>query len=91
MFSFGKTRVFPVESSIPMPAATLRMTTPASSPESEPEASSWLQVVERKVAALRFGSVQIVVHEGRVTQIESTEKFRFQPRSASEASPRESE
>lgn len=52
---------------------------------SDPEVVSWLQVVERKVAALRFGSVQIVVHEGRVTQIESTEKFRFQSRPAGEA------
>ncbi len=37
----------------------------------------WLEVVRQKVAAMRFGSVQIVVHEGRVTQIESTEKTRF--------------
>lgn len=60
------------------------MTTTASSPESDPEISSWLQVVERKVAALRFGSVQIVVHEGRVTQIESTEKFRLPTRGNTE-------
>jgi hypothetical protein len=26
---------------------------------------------------MRFGSVQIVVHEGRVTQVESTEKTRL--------------
>ena len=37
----------------------------------------WLEVVRQKVAAMRFGSVQIVVHEGRVTQVESTEKTRF--------------
>jgi len=37
----------------------------------------WLEIVRQKVAAMRFGSVQIVVHEGRVTQIESTEKTRF--------------
>ncbi|MHB1080544.1 MAG: YezD family protein [Prosthecobacter sp.] len=37
----------------------------------------WLEVVRQKVAAMRFGSVQIVVHEGRVTQIENTEKTRF--------------
>jgi len=47
----------------------------------EPEIPSWLLVVKSKVSALRFGSVQIVVHEGRVTQIESTEKFRFQGQS----------
>jgi hypothetical protein len=40
--------------------------------------ADWLDVVQRKVDALRFGSVQIIVHEGRVTQIESLEKTRFQ-------------
>jgi hypothetical protein len=40
--------------------------------------ADWLDVVHRKVDALRFGSVQIIVHEGRVTQIESLEKTRFQ-------------
>ena len=43
--------------------------------ETEPE--SWLDIVRQKVEAMRFGSVQIVVHEGRVTQVESTEKTRL--------------
>jgi hypothetical protein len=38
---------------------------------------SWLQIVKSKVEAMRFGSVQIIVHEGRVTQVESTEKTRL--------------
>lgn len=38
---------------------------------------AWLDIVRRKVNAMRFGSVQIVVHEGRVTQVESTEKTRL--------------
>lgn len=42
-------------------------------------AESWLEVVRRKVAAIRFGSVQITVHEGRVTQVEAVEKTRFVP------------
>ena len=37
----------------------------------------WIDVVVSKVQALRFGSVQITVHDGRVTQIESLEKTRF--------------
>lgn len=37
----------------------------------------WLKIVEERVAALRFGTVQIVVHDGRVTQVESTERTRF--------------
>jgi len=41
-----------------------------------PEAD-WLEVVRRNVSNLRFGSVQITVHDGQVTQIESVEKTRF--------------
>lgn len=63
-----------------IPLLTLTMSTSDPIPTSDPEIAAWLQVVERKVAGLRFGSVQIVVHEGRVTQIESTEKFRLQSR-----------
>ena len=37
----------------------------------------WLEIVRQKVAAIRFGSVQITVHDGRVTQVESLEKTRF--------------
>ena len=38
---------------------------------------NWMEIVRRKVEAMRFGSVQVIVHEGRVTQVESTEKTRF--------------
>jgi hypothetical protein len=37
----------------------------------------WLEVVRRNVGQLRYGSVQITVHDGRVTQIESLERTRF--------------
>jgi hypothetical protein len=37
----------------------------------------WLELVRSRVSGLRFGVVQIVVHEGRVTQVESTERFRL--------------
>jgi hypothetical protein len=37
----------------------------------------WLTVVQDKVKSLRFGVVQIVVHEAKVTQIERTEKTRL--------------
>jgi len=50
-------------------------------------ADSWLEVVRRKVAAIRFGSVQITVHEGRVTQVEAVEKTRFVPEKAESAPP----
>jgi len=37
----------------------------------------WIEIVRRKIGTMRFGSVQIVVHEGRVTQVEATEKTRL--------------
>ena len=42
-----------------------------------PDTEPWLEIVRKKVDAMRFGSVQIIVHEGRVTQVESTEKTRL--------------
>lgn len=49
------------------------MKTPPSS-AAEP---TWLGVVREKVESLRFGVVQIVVHDGRVTLIERTEKTKL--------------
>lgn len=48
---------------------------------STPELTSadWIEVVIQKVSSLRFGSVQITVHDGKVTQVESVEKTRFVP------------
>ena len=37
----------------------------------------WLRIVRERVGGLRFGTVQIVIHEGRVTQVESTERTRL--------------
>jgi hypothetical protein len=37
----------------------------------------WIEIVRQKVESLRFGVVQLVVHDGRVTQIERTEKTRL--------------
>ncbi len=36
-----------------------------------------LDALTRLVSELRFGSIEIVVHEGRITQIERREKLRF--------------
>jgi len=38
---------------------------------------AWLEIVRQKVEGLRYGVVQIVVHDSRVTQIERTEKSRL--------------
>jgi hypothetical protein len=40
-------------------------------------APDWIGLVRQKVESLRFGVVQLVVHDGRVTQIERTEKIRL--------------
>jgi hypothetical protein len=48
-------------------------------PHDKREASAdWLELVREKVQSLRFGVVQIVVHDSKVTQIERTEKTRLQ-------------
>jgi hypothetical protein len=38
----------------------------------------WLKIVQNQVESLRFGVVQIVVHDGHVVQIEKTEKLRIE-------------
>jgi hypothetical protein len=38
---------------------------------------AWLSIVRRQVRSLRFGVVQIVVHNAQVVQIERTEKLRL--------------
>jgi hypothetical protein len=50
---------------------------PATSPVSENSEPEWLALVRAQVRGLRFGVVQLVVHDGRVTQIERTEKTRL--------------
>lgn len=52
----------PVASEIPAPA--------------EPS-PSWLRWLLPKLQSLRFGSVHLVVHDGRVTQVELTERTRL--------------
>ena len=37
----------------------------------------WERAVVEAIRSLRYGSVEIVVHEGRVVQIETREKVRF--------------
>jgi hypothetical protein len=47
-------------------------------PDKKQPSADWLELVREKVQSLRFGVVQIVVHDSRVTQIERTEKTRLQ-------------
>jgi len=41
----------------------------------------WIESIRQQVASLRFGVIQIVVHEGRVVQIDRTEKIRVESKS----------
>ena len=40
--------------------------------------SQFLDAISRARNGLRFGSIEITVHDGKVTQIERKEKIRFQ-------------
>ncbi len=37
----------------------------------------WIEIVREQVNSLRFGVVEIVVHESRVVQIQKTERVRL--------------
>ncbi|PDO10761.1 MAG: hypothetical protein BLM47_05335 [Candidatus Reconcilbacillus cellulovorans] len=39
----------------------------------------WVERIVRSLAGLKYGSVQITVHDGRIVQIDRTEKNRFDP------------
>jgi hypothetical protein len=52
-------------------------TTNSKQHDHSPSEQEWMDVVLGKIQNLRFGSVQITVHEGRVTLVESIEKTRF--------------
>lgn len=40
--------------------------------------SDWLAIVQKQVTSLRYGVVQITVHDGRVVQVETTERLRLE-------------
>ncbi|MFC5702932.1 YezD family protein [Cohnella faecalis] len=39
---------------------------------------NWLVRITEAVEGLKYGTVQIVVHDGRIVQIERTERFRYE-------------
>ena len=53
------------------------MSTASDHASDSPSFPDWLALVREKVEGLRYGVVQLVVHDGRVTQIERTEKTRL--------------
>lgn len=59
----------------PAPRPVRRAAAPAPSATVE----DWLAHVQHQLAGVRYGSLQIVVHDGRIMQVESTERIRLQP------------
>lgn len=49
----------------------------SSIPSSDNLSEPWIEIVRRQVRQLRFGVVQIVVHDSRVVQIDRTERTRL--------------
>ena len=45
--------------------------------QTEESLPAWLRLVGDQVRSLKFGNVQITVHDSRVVQIERVEKLRF--------------
>jgi len=46
------------------------------------ETDRWLSKVQEAVQGMKYGTVQIVVHDGRVVQIDRTERFRYEQSTA---------
>src|SRR5688572_27532234 len=44
---------------------------------SDQQTEEWVKLIREAVSSLRFGVVQIVVHNAKVVQIEKTEKVRL--------------
>lgn len=55
------------------------MTTPPLSNDAERHLEESLASVREALTGLRFGTVALTVHEGRVVQIDVTEKKRLKP------------
>ncbi len=45
--------------------------------DSTSDTPEWFALVRERVERVRYGVIELVVHDGRVTQIECTEKTRL--------------
>lgn len=74
-----------------MSTATARRTPPATAAKNDAASAEtaattpWLSVVAEKVENMKYGVVQIVVHDSKVVQIERTERTRFEVPSVSQS------
>lgn len=51
--------------------------TPPPAPAAGHATESWSSVVEEMLEGLRYGTIQLTVHDGRVVQIDRTERRRL--------------
>jgi hypothetical protein len=51
--------------------------TPIKGGGSDLNQANWLEIVREQVGSLKYGVVEIVVHDSQVTQIEKTERLRL--------------
>jgi hypothetical protein len=58
------------------------------SKETTVSSQEWLNMVVKHVKSLRYGVVEIVVHDGRVIQIEKTERTRLDKTAPGDSRPR---
>lgn len=47
----------------------------------QPSHAAWLRKIAKALQDIRYGSLEIVIHEGRIVQIERKEKIRLDPSS----------
>ena len=40
---------------------------------------TWVEIIKEKLGGLRYGQILLTVHDGRIVQIEKTEKTRLEP------------
>ncbi len=59
--------------------------TQKTTPEPAEDDSKWLGLVVQRVKSLRYGVVEIIVHDGRVIQIEKTERLRLDKKAGDRA------
>lgn len=45
----------------------------------QPAIDAVLQHIAAAISSIRFGSIELVIHDGRVVQIEKREKTRIEP------------
>jgi hypothetical protein len=42
-----------------------------------PYSGDWQGIILRHLKSLKYGSVEIIIHDSRIVQLEITERFRF--------------